>query len=148
MNNRFITFLRSNAVQLRNFFLVIATIIFEVFLPCSLLERDASGDIVGLTVYHYYDIFMIKQGITFPFITFIATLLAAVFVILFIATKKIIFLIMEDVIILAAIIIMVTQIPGGTFGYENIIELILLAVIFINQILDYFLIIRRLKNRH
>lgn len=43
---------------------------------------------------------------------------------------------------------MVTQIPGGTFGYENIIELILLAVIFINQILDYFLIIRRLKNRH
>ena len=43
---------------------------------------------------------------------------------------------------------MVTQIPGGTFGYENIIVLILLAVIFINQILDYFLIIRRLKNRH
>lgn len=133
-------------LRMRDIVLLIVTILLEVFLPCTLLNKDAFGNTIGLTEYHYYDIFIFKQGITYPLITCIATLLAAVLLILFTITKKIAFAFIEAVIMLSAIIITIVQIPNGTFGYGNIIIFTFVIIIFITQTLDC-IFIKRLQNR-
>lgn len=75
-----------------------------------------------------------------------ATLLAAVLLILFTITKKIVFAFIEAVIMLSAIIITIVQIPNGTFGYGNIIIFTFVIIIFITQTLDC-IFIKRLQNR-
>lgn len=147
MKNRFINFLRNNVIPLRLLTINLVIICLEIFAPFILENRDASGKLIDITIYHYYDISIFKQGLIYPLITLITTSLTAILLIVLIITKKLYILIINMILLLATSILIVIYLSKHNLDITCVMILFLLVFECFDYIVSYSTL-RKLKNKH